>query len=1232
MAGIATASGTPTYAARSVVGVRPGANVSVSFTDFASGNPDRFYIDIVSSAPAAGSNGSRSSSKFMLDRNFPFDVIFPSRFSRMSADAVRDLISYDPAKNVLAANLAAIYSRGFFDFDIILRMAADGTAPFRKTESVPVLKVQALPAAEGFFSKVSVRVEKPENPDMHRVVVAEDERIDNVNLFDLETGTPGGCDDRPYRLTADGVSIRSAAGVQSYTSLDIRATYRVPANFPLWTVDDQSSTAIFRSTVLYPGANPLIRTQIRHTEYNFANEVFFYDQVITRRLQSPKAYAGNHPLMRVQDLFGAAVPHENGQPMLEFRREYVRNESASVDEHSRRDANFMAYLDPLMVMSSSLSVPVINVRLRRNTPKDMSCSIRWLVNGNSLLKNREEIHLEATTEWGDPNGAKKKRTRTLRIRRNVSDSHPWCRNTTYGSGDTDASSGYPLRLLTVKDMLEILRLNISGTVDGNTPYGDSSAGGLFPTFSEIGEMRVPDPEQPVVEWEVVPNYYGCYLLPAHRLTFGSKLLQIGGEVGEISFGLRPASILCKGLEKDVSMDNLCCIMPLNRKIGEAGVRGSIKEFGKHAEDGDFDPAGRAYNRFYKDWTIASAARIFREGRDYFSVRARRSGAEVDMAYGSAPPRRGREAGAQRRLVGAAHLGICLSFLEEDAEGAGRFGSESPSYLVSRIVADVPSEASSADVVASVDSIGSSGVCLVYVDSPMFESPRTSLSPSLEDDLLDMGDYPHGKDGSVWSVVYTTGAGSGIRSEEGSLTSSYISGSHSLLDPMLHGPKYRTMAEGGELEESARTVQIHPCYDLPGRLSPTSSFALEDLLDFGSATGRPAGNYAKVSVSPPSLPGVCPIGGKGSKSVELSYVARKTSTGQSVTLSVDGGAPTALDQTFGGFEDSLWAQVGAMGRLTSSSVVRRPDPMPWLELDFSKYTLGLGADMPDDPYLARYPDPYLGEVDPYQATVITPGVSGMREYAYRDINPRIGLRINWRKKVVEPRSFSFFLRDRRFRSLADLRDDINRRLGRFGIQASAEVANPELRDQRELVASDRAVIMMVDDFDVPSEGFDPYFYAFRRNPRGDDPYAVFDPYTPGVVTQGTMIRTPAILEGQVNMVDLTPSTAAQVVVHLRPFGGRRAQTIVTPSSSARTAVHDPAGKVTPPTGWSWSQDSVSGVLGRVLRRNSETKEGVPVLPDLPQGMTWKQLNGDVWYPYADGIVPIPTEKPRERNDG
>lgn len=152
IAGIATTSDTPTYAARSVVNVRPGANVSVSFVDFASGNPDRFYIDIMSKSTESGSNGSRSSAKFMLDRSFPFDIIFPSRFSRMSADAVRDLISYDPAKNVLAANLAAIYSRGFFDFDIVLRMAADGTVPFRKMESMPVLKVQALPAAEGFFS------------------------------------------------------------------------------------------------------------------------------------------------------------------------------------------------------------------------------------------------------------------------------------------------------------------------------------------------------------------------------------------------------------------------------------------------------------------------------------------------------------------------------------------------------------------------------------------------------------------------------------------------------------------------------------------------------------------------------------------------------------------------------------------------------------------------------------------------------------------------------------------------------------------------------------------------------------------------------------------------------------------------------------------------------------------------------------------------------------------------
>lgn len=337
-------------------------------------------------------------------------------------------------------------------------------------------------------------------------------------------------------------------------------------------------------------------------------------------------------------------------------------------------------------------------------------------------------------------------------------------------------------------------------------------------------------------------------------------------------------------------------------------------------------------------------------------------------------------------------------------------------------------------------------------------------------------------------------------------------------------------------------------------------------------------------------------------------------------------------TFGDFEDSLWSQIGALAKLISSASVRRPDTMPWLALDFSKYTTGIGAELIDDPYISSYPDPYLGDVDPYAPATLTPGVSGAREYAFRDINPRVGLRINWRKRLVEPRSFSFFLRDRRFRSLADLRDEINTRLGRFGIQAAAEVPNPELRDQRELIPTDRQVIMTIEDVGIPSTSFDPYLSTLRRFGTGNDPYAILDPYSPPPGSQGNAVRSPAVLDGQVDMADLTPSTAAQVVVHLRPFGGRRAQTVIQPSSSTRSALHDPAGKITPPSGWAWSQDTVDGMAGRVLRRNLETSDGVPVLPDLPAGMTWKQLNKDVWYPSADGIVPIPSEKPRERNDG
>ena len=168
--------------------------------------------------------------------------------------------------------------------------------------------------------------------------------------------------------------------------------------------------------------------------------------------------------------------------------------------------------------------------------------------------------------------------------------------------------------------------------------------------------------------------------------------------------------------------------------------------------------------------------------------------------------------------------------------------------------------------------------------------------------------------------------------------------------------------------------------------------------------------------------------------------------------------------------------------------------------------------------------------------------------------------------------------------------------------------------------------------ISSTSFDPYLSILRSFRVGNDPYAVLDPYSPSPAPQGITVRYPAVLDGQVDMAYLTPSTAAQVVVHLRPFGGRRAQTVVQPSSSARSSLQDPAGKVTPPTGWAWSQDTVDGMAGRVLRRNLETADGVPVLPDLPAGMTWKQLNKDVWYPSANGIAPIPSEKPRERNDG
>lgn len=348
--------------------------------------------------------------------------------------------------------------------------------------------------------------------------------------------------------------------------------------------------------------------------------------------------------------------------------------------------------------------------------------------------------------------------------------------------------------------------------------------------------------------------------------------------------------------------------------------------------------------------------------------------------------------------------------------------------------------------------------------------------------------------------------------------------------------------------------------------------------------------------------------------------------------VDSSVASSFGSTFGDFEDEIWKDFGTLARLMPSAVVRRGDNMPWLELDFLKYSTGTPSDDISDPYQEISADPYISPIDPYASVVVTPGMFAVREYSYREINPRVGLHIRWRKKIQEPRAFSFYLRDRRFRSLADLRDDINKRVGRFGINASALVKNPELRDQRTLVAVPKTPILYTQDSESPASPFDPYEPRSQGFEQTADPYFPEDPYLPPQPTIGQVLRPPASLTGSVDITDSSPSTSSQMVVSLRPFGGKRPQVVDATPTNVRAVLHDPAGKVSPPKGWSWSQENVHGVIGRVLRRNLETLPGVPVLPDLSQGMTWKQLSQDVWYPSANGQVPMPAEKPRERSDG
>jgi hypothetical protein len=1235
IAGIATAGEAATYAARSIVNVRPGTSISVTFCSFASSNPERFYIDILDKSSDMSLSGTKYSGRFCLDKNFPFDVIFPSRFSRMSADAVRDLISYDPNKNILTANLAAIYSRGFFDFDLLLRMSDPAVYPLKVSEKKPILRVAANKIAESHFTSVSVRVERPSNPDMHRLVISEDERVEVLGLYDIETGAAGGCDDRPYSMKTDGFVIRSAAGVQSLSEISFDGSYTVPANFPLFYVNDHYKPEIFRSIVDYPGANPKIHSSIRHISYNFANSVYFYDQVVTRKLQGGRGYAGNHPLVHIDDIFRGIVPHSDQKPVAEFRREYVPGELSSEQERSRRDANFFFYLSPHTMQASSGAAPIMSLRLRRGVPKDITCTLKWSLNGRKLIKNREEIKIECTTEWGETSGAKKKRVRTLHIKRHVADGHPWCKYTTYGSGDANQAGGYPLKALTVKDFFDILKMNVCGTIDGFNPNGNGE-GGLFPTFADIDQKNV-NPDDSIVEISTNKNYLGCYLLPAHRLTFGEELLAVGGEVNQISFTHKSVEIMCKGLEKDVSMSNLCCLMPLNRKLDSAGVRGAIKTFSQHLADGDFDVAGKAYSRFYMDWTMRSALHILREGRDYFAVTTLRPDDQVQTSYGHSPPHDRREAGKRAILVGAAHLGISVAILDEDYIGGGQFSSSAPSYLMSRIVPGEPRSAPSQSARSKVYSVDADGLTLMYMDSPMFRTVKTSLLNSVVETSVDLEAYPHGREGSIWQVVYTSGAGDGIPSSP-HLDASYVSGSPNLLDPRLHGSEFGIMAEGGVLEESLRKISVHPCFDLPKDLAPDASMILKDLLDFGSATKRSSGNYAKVSYEESPTP--CAVSGMGRKHASAKYYMKSSMS--SPKSSYQNNEHVSFGMKFGDFEDAVWADFGFLSKLLPFSIVSRVETMPWMELDFYKYHIDTGSEDIDDPYLDTSSEdidgpnlgiyePYAYPIDTYSVEVLTPGNTGLRGYAFIDKNPRSGLKVKWRKRILEPRTFSFYLRNRQLRSLADLRDDINRRVGRYGIHATSLVKNPELRDQRTLSEREKTNIFRIVDLSSTGVVEDPYFARYRATNSGNDPYFIGDPYIGSTPADSRSIKNPADLVGEMDLTDVTPDASGSVVVHLRPFGAVREQLQVVEPVSSRTTIRDPAISVSPPSGWMWSQSIVDGVIGRVLQRTSSESTTVPVLPYLGGIWTWTQLNTNVWVPRtSNGMVAYPEPHPQQSN--
>jgi hypothetical protein len=1027
--------------------------------------------------------------------------------SPITVNEMMSMVSYSQTRGILSVTLAPLWRRGYFPFGMAINLV-DSATPGR-ISSVPkkIMDVYSESRAGNFFDSLDVEVKEGSSGNKILSVI-ENRREEIQEIIRTESTEPGSCGKPCVYHTAELTKSYSENGDVSEIDLSWTSKINISPSYNGFIVEDGLYSEPVTSNYSYRGNTFRQVSNLSMSMYNFDNARYAYDQLVVKKILS----SGNdesrvHPLVEINDPFLCLEPFPDSSiPIVEIRNDVVPVADDASSFSSKTP--YLLYVNAYRIKSSKRFAPAINFTAITTT-ENISLSINLLKENNKVVRSKNDIGLVFTTTVGT--GIDQRSfTNFIRIKTSPTGGE-YGSHRTYGSGDSLPDQGWPHDDVTVGDIYNLISNNIAGEIIGSLPAnidinsvdgfrGGQSCLGLIPTFAECGIISA-TPNTPVFSVYPGKNLSSCFGLPAHRVWLGNNDGSVGEtatESYEVSVNNQQGSPLLvlhsRGPEKTFDLHNFTLAMPLARGSARAFLRRDIKEYQDHAADGDFSTL-RA-NRFYPFRTISDAVDFIRHGSDQAAKNIGISDSLKENLYPSGVASGTRSYGERRPCIGASNIGLGIDYCCGNQFEPDNFYKQVGSYFLSSLAQTEPFRMTNSSVSLRISKFsrqGSGSIFACYSPGRMFNTPRSGFNPNSSNDIFSSAAATTGGD---WHVLYST------------LTEDYFGGikyndagvsKYQALNPFIHGAEASLKSEGGLAGSSKRRLYVNPCVDFRGK-----AFYIDvanigyDLDEFCRSTNRFNGNVQRFvrSENPGSI--AFPVSGE----VKGELAIRSIYPYETFEAYLNNLKYKVYNNTFGNLIESLNDSLGWSVSYTPSSILAREDKIPFESI---RLELLNRPTVPEEIFPEPYGiEPYYVEpyhTEPYGYSINYENTSTKKyipqNTVFNDFNPYIDpyayepylepygpipnpvyaqllLRsrrldntecvlgyipaISIVKVINDARRFDFNLNERKNRTIANLIQSIEDRLGPFGIHATSAVSNPESFISNKLVAAPRTNIL------------------------------------------------------------------------------------------------------------------------------------------------------------------------------